>query len=359
MRHKGFFRIIWIYVSFKIKSQDEFLYLSLKTSQMQNKITRRKALTTTAKASVAAMAGYAFGPKDVTPSAANKTETDEKLPFRISLNSSTISAYKLPVDQQIDKVAAAGFDGIELWMRDVRTYLENGGTTATLRQKLQAGNLILEGMIGFAPWCSDNTGERKKAVAQLREEMLLTAEMGGKYIAAPILSLKNLDCTKFDEYIERYSAILDLKAETTVTPLLELWGMGALNKLADCAKIAIGTGHPDAAMLLDFYHIYRGGNAWETLELLNGARLPVIHMNDYPATPSSEKLTDADRVLPGEGICPFKEILPKLYASGFRGGLSVELFNKGYWASMDVDTLLKKSYESTFKVVKNTVDNRD
>ncbi len=325
---------------------------------MQNKISRRKALTTTAKASVAAMAGYAFGPKNVNPTTANKTDTHEKLPFRISLNSSTLLGYDLPVDEQIDKVIAAGFDGIELWMRDVKSYLKSGGTTATLRQKLQAGDLILEGMIGFSPWCSDDVGERKKAVAQLREEMLLTAEMGGKYIAAPILSLKTLDCTKFDEYTERYSAILDLKAETTVTPLLELWGMGALNKLADCAKIAISTGHPDAAMLLDFYHMYRGGNAWETLDLVNGARLPVIHINDYPATPSSEKLTDADRVLPGEGICPFKEILPKLYASGFRGALSVELFNKGYWASMNVETLLKKSYESTFKVVKETMDDQ-
>ncbi len=325
---------------------------------MPEKITRRKALTTTVKASVAAMAGFAFGPKNVNPATGHKSETSEKLPFRISLNTSTISAYKLPIDQQIDKVAAAGFDGIELWVRDVKTYLQNGGTTATLRQKLQEGNLILEDIIGFSPWCSDDAGERKKAIAQLREEMLLTAELGGKYIAAPVVSLKMLDCAKFDAYTERYAAILDLTAETSVIPLLELWGMGALHKLADCAKIAIGTGYPDAAMLLDFYHVYRGGNAWESLNILNGNRLPVIHMNDYPATPAREKLTDADRVLPGEGICPFDKILPKLYTSGFRGGLSVELFNKGYWASMDVDTLLKKSYESTFKVVKKTMDDQ-
>ncbi|SDE15938.1 2-keto-myo-inositol isomerase [Pricia antarctica] len=322
---------------------------------MPNKITRRKALTTSVKASMAAMFGYAFAPISQ-PTTGHKTDTNLKLPFRISLNTSTISAYKLPVDQQIDKVATAGFDGIELWMSDVKAYLEKGGTTIALKKKLQAGNLILEDMIGFSPWCSDNLGERKKAVAQLREEMLLTAELGGKYIAAPILSLKTLDRTKFDAYTERYAAILDLAADTSVTPLLELWGMGALHNLGDCAKIAIDTGHPNAAILLDFYHIYRGGNAWETLDILNGSRLPVIHMNDYPATPSREKLTDADRVLPGEGICPFNEILPKLYASGFSGGLSVELFNKGYWASMDVDTLLKMSYESTFTIVKEIVD---
>lgn len=325
---------------------------------MPNKISRRTALTTSIKASMAAIAGYSFAPTWANSTMGYGAEIRQKLPLRISLNTSTISAYKLPVDQQIEKVAAAGFDGIELWMSDVKTYLKNGGTTAKLRQKLLGGNLILEDMIGFSPWCSDDVSERKKAVAQLREEMLLTAELGGKYIAAPVISLKTLDCSKFDAYTERYSAILDLTAETSVIPLLELWGMGALHKLGDCAKIATGTGNPDAAILLDFYHIYRGGNAWEALDLLNGARLPVIHMNDYPATPSHEKLTDADRILPGEGICPFDKILPKLYASGFKGGLSVELFNKEYWTSMDADTLLKKSYESTFKMVKKIGDDQ-
>ena len=30
-------------------------------------------------------------------------------------------------------------------------------------------------------------------------------------------------------------------------------------------------------------------------------------------------------MFPGDGICPFNKVLPLLYDSGFRGGLSVEL----------------------------------
>jgi len=80
-------------------------------------------------------------------------------------------------------------------------------------------------------------------------------------------------------------------------------------------------------------------------------------MNDYPDTPQRVELTDAHRLLPGEGICPFDEILPKLYNSGFRGALSVELFNKEYWASMDADTMLKNSYDSTLKVISGSLAN--
>jgi len=175
--------------------------------------------------------------------------------------------------------------------------------------------------------------------------------MSGKYIAAPVQGIDFIDSSKFSDYAKRYRAILELGRETGVIPILEVWGTGALHKVSDCAHIAIGSGHPDATMLFDFYHVYRGGNDWNTIDLVNAGKLPVMHMNDYPASPQREKLTDADRVFPGEGICPYDEVIPKLYKAGFRGGFSVELFNRSYWNSMDAETILKESYERTVDVV--------
>lgn len=323
---------------------------------MKNKISRRKALTTSLKASLAVIGGYAFSANSQEVKSASPVSKNN-LPMRISLNTSTLLHYKLAADVQIEMVAKAGFNGIELWMSDIKKYLDNGGKVEELRDKLQAHNLILENIIGFSKWCSDDAEERKKAVTQLREEMLITASLGGEYIAAPVQGISALDRNKYDDYAERYNAILELGDETGVTPIIELWGMGALNKVADCAQIAIATGHPKATMLLDFYHVYRGGNNWDTIDILNGKRLPVIHMNDYPASPSYEKLKDSDRVLPGEGVCEFDVIIPKLYNAGFRGGFSVELFNKSYWESMDAKTLLKNSFEKTYDVVQKSLAN--
>lgn len=322
---------------------------------MKHKISRRKAITTGLAGSLAAIGGYAFtsNAKDM-PTASGPREK-KQLPFRISLNTSTLLHYELDVDVQIDLVADAGFDGIELWMRNIKTHLEKGGNTTDLKNKLQARGLVLENIIGFSKWCSDDSEERKKAIDQLREEMQITAGLGGTYIAAPVQGISSLDRTKYDAYAERYAAILKLGDETGVTPIMELWGMGALNKVADCAQIAIATGHPKATILLDFYHVYRGGNDWDTVDILNGGKLPVIHMNDYPATPSYDQLKDSDRVLPGEGVCPFDAIIPKLYDAGFRGGFSVELFNKGYWETMDAKTLLKHSYENTHHTVQKAL----
>jgi len=322
---------------------------------MNNKISRRKAITTGLTGSLAAIGGYALASDSRKAPSPFNTGTIKDLPFRISLNTSTLLHYKLDVNVQIDWVADAGFDGIELWMSNIRTYLENGGTTAELKDQLEHRGLVLENIIGFSKWCSDDAEERKQAIDLLREEMEITAGLGGTFIAAPVLGISQIDRTKYDAYAERYHTILELGEETGVTPIMELWGMGALHRVADCAQIAIATGHPKATILLDFYHIYRGGNDWDTVDLLNGAKLPVIHMNDYPATPAYDQLKDADRVLPGEGVCPFDEVIPKLYDAGFRGGFSVELFNKGYWETMDAKTLLRHSYEKTHKTVQQAM----
>lgn len=315
-----------------------------------NNISRRTAISTSLKASLAAMGGLALS-ANALPAATRTPVLKNKLPIRVSLNTSTLMPYKLPVDQQIALISEAGFDGVELWMRDIVAYLEAGGSAGDLKEKLEAGNLVLENIIGFSQWCNDDPEERKKAIAQLRGEMEIIAAMGGKYIAAPVMGIKTLDRTMYDAYAGRFLDILALEAETGVTPVIELWGAGALNKLSDCAQITIATGHPKATMLLDIYHLYRGGNSWDTLDCLNGHRLPVIHMNDYPASPARETLTDAHRVFPGEGVCPYDEVISKLYLAGFRGAFSVELFNKGYWDSMDAKTILKNSYEKTAQVV--------
>lgn len=284
------------------------------------------------------------------------SRTAGKIPFRISLNVSTIRGFKLGVEEQIDLTAEAGFDGIELWVSDVEAYMKNGGRPEALAQRMQNAGLVLENMIGFSTWIADDETRRRDGQKKMREDMELTARLGGNYIAAPVQGIRTIEREKLGEYAHRFRQILEAGDETGVTPILELWGAGALNQLSDTAAITLGTGHSKATMLLDFYHLYRGGNSFESLRQLNGAMFPVFHINDYPGQPARTELNDADRVFPGEGVCPFKEVLPILYQTGFRGGLSVELFNKSYWDTMDAKTILRRSYEKTVEVIHNSID---
>ena len=102
---------------------------------------------------------------------------------------------------------------------------------------------------------------------------------------------------------------------------------------------------------MDFYHLYRGDNSFESLYLINGAELPIFHINDYPAIPVRTKLSDSDRVYPGDGICPFDKALPLLYETGFRGALSLELFNPNYWTGQSVKRALEIGYDKVLTVI--------
>jgi len=303
--------------------------------------TRRKFLETSSLALGAfALPGCASG------------KTEKSLPFRISLNVSTIRTYKLTVDRQIEVCGAAGFDGIELWMSDIQEYRNKGGSLSDLATKLKDSRLVLENIIGFATWSADDPDKRGEGVLQMQREMEITAALGGKYIAAPVTGISQFEKNRMDEYAERYLRIIEAGKVSGVTPLLEIWGAGTLSKLADAAYIAIATGHPDANLLLDFYHLYRGGNPFESLNLIDVARLPVFHINDYPASPPREQLKDSDRVYPGDGICPFNSIMPLLYKGGFCGGFSVELFNNEYCQNNTVEQVLATTVEKTRSVLK-------
>src|SRR5205823_13619462 len=113
---------------------------------------------------------------------------------------------------------------------------------------------------------------------------------------------------------------------------VELWGPSKnLSRLSEAAYVAVGAGHPKACILADVYHMYKGGSDPAGLRVIHGAAMHCLHVNDYPADPPRETITDAHRVYPGDGVAPLTSMLRELFATGFCGTLSLELFNRSYW----------------------------
>ena len=274
----------------------------------------------------------------------------QSVSHRISLNVSTIRPFRLPVDQQIEVCGKAGFDGIELWVSDLEAYRDKGGSWRDIASRLNDNRLVLDNIIGFAQWAVDDQSRRDAGLQQMKREMEMTAALGGKFIAAPMGGVNRLE-SSLNVYAERFLRVIEAGKAVGVTPLLELWGAGALNKLADAVNIGIATGHSDANLLLDFYHLYRGGNSFDSLNLINLSRLPVFHMNDYPSDPPREQLNDRHRVYPGDGICPFNKIIPLMQKGGFQGTFSVELFNEDYCRNNTVEQVLATTLEKTRKII--------
>lgn len=171
----------------------------------------------------------------------------------------------------------------------------------------------------------------KKALEQAKKEMEIVVALGGKRIAAPPAGAVDGDLLNLDVAGERYRALLELGRSVGCLPMLEVWGFSKnLSKLSEVLHVAAAAQHPDACVLPDVYHLYKGGSNFSDLGLLAGNKIHVFHMNDYPDMPR-DKITDADRVYPGDGIAPIGSVLKTVFASGFNGVLSLELFNREYW----------------------------
>lgn len=293
---------------------------------MTMRVSRRDMLTATALG----LAGGLTAPAAFSAPAGAAADAAE--PFAYCFNTATIMGQKLPLEQEVQVAAKAGYRGIEPWVRRIQEYADQGGSLDDMKKRIADAGLSVEGAIGFADWLNDDAAKRASGLEQMKRDMELVARIGGKRIAAPPVGSAYNAPMDLLKLADRYRELMALGRQTGVVPQLELWG-GAktLSRLGEVAMVLVEAAQADGCAVLDVFHIYRGGSDFAGLRMMNGERMHVFHLNDYPADPPRETIRDSSRVYPGDGVAPLAKILRDLRDAGFRGMLSLELFNPEYF----------------------------
>jgi len=251
--------------------------------------------------------------------------------FTYCLNTSTVQGQKLSLVEEIDLTAKAGYGAIEPWIGEIEQHRDGGGSLSDLNKRITDAGLKVASAIGFAPWIIDDDAARAKGLEHAKRDMDLLASIGGQMIAAPPVGYQDKTGLNLFAAAERYAELVEVGRRAGVIPQVEVWGFSkTLNHLGEAIFIATESGCADAGLLLDVYHLHKGGSGYDTLGLLNGNAIRIFHVNDYPSMPRAD-LTDSHRVYPGDGIAPLRQILKTLTDIGSNAFLSVELFNKDYW----------------------------
>ena len=294
------------------------------------------AATGTAALATAATTASAQGGQPVKPA---------RSAFGFCLNTSTVrdkDGKSRPIVELIDVARKAGYDAIEPWTSEIDAYLKSGGTTKELRKRFEDAGLKVADVIGFSEWIVEDEGRRKKGLDQAKRDMGWAAEIGSPHMAAPPVGAtggaSKRDDPKFTQPImdlvaaaDRYRALLEVGKSMGVTPIVEIWGFSkTLRRLGEALCVAAESGDAKACVLPDVYHLYKGGSDFTGLGLLAGNAVGIFHVNDYPKI-ERDKITDADRVYPGDGIAPLKEVFAALRTMNYSGYVSLELFNRTYW----------------------------
>jgi 2-keto-myo-inositol isomerase len=324
---------------------------------MEMELSRREMLMSV---SFSVGAGVAAGMAVGAASAAAETVASVELspepePFRYCFNTSTIRGQKLPLVEVIEIAAKAGYQGIEPWIDEIERAVQSGVTLAELKKRIADHGLRVESAIGFAEWIVDDDVRRARGLERMKRDMELVAQIGGMRIAAPPFGATEQTDLDLLKAAQRYRALLELGDQTGVVPMAEVWGFSkTLHRLGQAALVAIESGHPQACILADVYHLYKGGTEASALRLIPGSAMHAFHVNDYPASPPREQIGDADRVYPGDGVAPLDTIFRTLREIGFRGALSLELFNPEYY-KQDPLTVAKTGLEKTRAAVRRAL----
>jgi 2-keto-myo-inositol isomerase len=190
---------------------------------------------------------------------------------------------------------------------------------------------------------SQDTEKSKTGFIQMEKEMEVLAELGCPRVAAPAIGTEApLDLLQAGE---KYKRLLDLGRKTGVMPQLEFWGAyPSFHHLGQAMMVAAAADDKDAKILADVYHLFRGGSGFEGMKMLDGHAIDIFHMNDVPADIPRLEQQDKDRVFPGDGAAPLKELSEVLKSKGGQIILSLELFNPTYYA-MDAEYVITTGLE--------------
>lgn len=252
-------------------------------------------------------------------------------PFGYCLNTSTIRGNNLDIVGVVTAASKAGFQALEPWITEIDSYTTKGGSLKDLGKRIADAGLTVESAIAFNSVLDDDAARRAASMEKLKIDMDKVAQIGGHRIAVPPGNSRAE--VSLDNAAKYYREALELGEKTGVQPLLELWGTHPLlGPLSRGIYVTVAAGRADASLLLDVFHLYKSGTPFAALKQVNGGALHVMHLNDYPQVADPSTLNDGNRIYPGDGAAPLRQIFRDLRDSGFRGFLSLELFNRDYWA---------------------------
>ena len=269
-------------------------------------------------------------------------------PWPICLDTATIRPASLK--EKVSIAAEAGFDGIEPWDSELEEFEKNGGNLKALGAEIKKLGLKVPSVIGLWNAIPGTMPEFQLSLKETRRRMRMAHDIGAEHIQTIPNTLPENYNQKW--VAERYRDIIEIgMKEFNIKPALVFVKYFTIKTLGQAVGIAMDANHPNALVIPDVYHMYISGGGFEGLKMLKGDAIAIFQFNDAPNTPAFKDLKDEHRVYPGDGILPLTSIFKDLKATGYKGFISLEMYNPNYYKE-DLLQVAKTGLRKTLEVLK-------
>lgn len=280
--------------------------------------------------------------------------SDDSLPL-LALSPVTIS--QCPFPEAFEVAAKAGFQGIGLRYDRFEEYLGSGGRVEDVK-RLAADNGLRFTEAGFlAEWqfhrgvplvCQrtrSGAPEEAEGPALARLERFLETCVAldcDNITAAPTLS----ETGSLETAAEDFGQLCDRAHPHGLRVCLEFMGSAPqIRDVATAFEIVERANRPNGGLLIDTFLFHEGDSTMADLARVPVERIFNVQLADAKSKPRAELNMLEDRVFPGEGVAPVREVVATLAAAGYQGPWTVELFNPEY-RTADPQAIARKAFAS-------------
>ena len=236
---------------------------------------------------------------------------------------STVSP--IPFAIRAEAAGRAGYRGIGMGAQDVMYLMETLGARE-IRTIAEASGMELIELEVLVDWYA--TGERRAESDRLRAALLDAAEELGAVHLKVGGDLANGDWP-IEGVIEDFAGLCDDAARAGTGICIELFPGSSIANLETGTAIVAGAGRRNGGLLLDIWHMVRGGIDFADIAKMDPAHILHVEIDDADTLQRGSIIDDTidRRRLCGEGELPLPAFLQAIADTGYSGAWGVEILS--------------------------------
>lgn len=234
--------------------------------------------------------------------------------------------------EKIKTASNAGFHGIEPWL----TEIENQNPKDIINCCRDYG-IIIPTIEQIRGWF-ENDGElmgvnddHLQIMNECKRRMELAAAIEAEWIIATPAFSHRKHYGSWEQGVDYFRELIEIGKKIGCKPTIEFMGQTAqINNFNLCEKFIedVGAG---ATMVIDAYHLWRGGGTVYDFERFTPEKISVLHISDADKTIQRIHHMDRNRVMPLDGqidLIGFAKTAEKINYYGF---VNIGVYNKLLW----------------------------
>ena len=206
------------------------------------------------------------------------------------------------------------------------------GEVGKLKENIQQQGLVVASINGPENFNLLQDDEFSIVLERTRKLASAATELGCNLLV-PVPSARKKPNSK--EIVQECAHAFNSLAEAcgkNVRVGLEFLGMAecSINNLATANEVVNEISRENVGLVIDSFHMHLSETAFTEIAKIRENRVFLVHVNDSEEG-DTKKLTDANRLFPGEGVIDLTAFKTNLAGARYDGYISLELLRPSYW----------------------------